>query len=142
MKLPIRKTDQHGCGEYYASRGNRKHNGIDIISEPFCEVKALADGIVTKIGYPYNPALPDKGHLRYVQVSFDDVRVRYFYVNPLVVVGQIIRKGDVIGMQQDLTNIYPGITNHYHLEALIIVARKKIFLNPVNLLEAWGYDLA
>jgi len=78
----------------------------------------MAPGTVTKVGYPYRMDDDLKGHLRYVEVTLDGNRFRYFYVEPLVSVGDILAHGDSVGISQDLTSIYPGITQHFHFEII------------------------
>lgn len=111
VRPPIRGVDSFGSGAYLASRGNRKHRGIDFSAMPGSLVEALAEGVVTKLGYAY----PDDLSFRYVEVTDSNmVKVRYFYISPLVAVGNNIVIGDVIGKVQDLGTRYPGITPHVH----------------------------
>ncbi len=118
----IRGRDIHGSGAWQASRGNRKHNGVDIVCLIFNSICSDVGGKVTKIGYPYNPSDDKKGHLRYVEVTDSKKsRVRYFYILPTVKKGDLIEKGDQLGTSQDLTVIYPKITQHYHLEVIAYV---------------------
>lgn len=139
--LTIRGNDAHGSGEYYAPRaGGRKHNGVDLVYRAGGEVRALTPGIVTKIGLPYSPNNTVRDQLRYVQVSdANDIRVRYFYVKPCVVVGQLIGTGELIGTCADLTKVYNGITNHVHFETLLMVKGQKVFVNPIDYLQAHHY---
>lgn len=46
----------------------------------------------------------------------EGLRVRYFYVSPRVLVGDIIHEGTVLGIMQDLGKRHPNITPHFHLE--------------------------
>jgi len=129
----IRGTDEQGQGHYGAPRGKRTHKGIDIITEKEMPVYAVESGVVTKIGYPYNPDDKKKGHLRYVQVSTRDAyKTRYFYVTPWVRVGDEITAGDVIGESQGLCDIYPGITDHIHFE----VKKDGEYINPNEFLAS------
>jgi murein DD-endopeptidase MepM/ murein hydrolase activator NlpD len=116
----VRGTDDYGSGAYGASRGNRKHNGLDFIVLPKQEVFALNDGIVTKLGYPY----ADDLRYRYVEVTdSDENRLRYFYVDPGVSKGAKLLKGAVIGTAQDLGRRYSRngktITPHIHFEVIL-----------------------
>jgi len=121
--------DTFGSGHYHAPRGNRLHNGIDFIVIPKASVLSLACGKVTKIGYPYGDDLS----FRYVQVTDKDgVDCRYFYVSPSVVVGDTVRRGVKVGIAQDLSTRYKGITPHIHFE----VKRNNTFLEPVGYLES------
>lgn len=130
-ELQERGQDAFGSGAYLASRGRRKHRGIDFACIKGSKILSLTNGIVSKIGYPYNPNDYKKGHLRYVQVTHDGMDVRYFYIDPAVKVGNTIRRWEVIGSVQGLTDIYPGITDHFHFE----VKRGKEFLNPEEFLK-------
>jgi len=142
MRLVTRKKDQWGRGDYFAPRGGKTHNGIDIRCPHEDAVLAVCDGLVTKIGYPYHP-IGEKGHFRYVEVSdCAGSLARYFYVDPIVEVGYMLKEGDVLGSCQDLEHTYPGITNHYHFEVIVYVNRKKVFLNPEQYLEALGHELS
>lgn len=113
---PTRGNDKWGSGEYLASRGGRKHNGVDKACYKGSVVLTDQDGVITKIGYPYDPG-SKKGYFRYVEVRSDaGMRVRYFYIEPCVKVGQRVATGDPIGVTQGLLEVYPGITDHYHFE--------------------------
>lgn len=116
IKPPIRTQDNHGAGHFGAPRGNHTHRGVDLACYKGSTVLSLTDGVVTKIGYPYNPSDPDKGHLRYVQVTQDEVDYRYFYVESFFQVGDIVSAGSALGITQGLCDIYEGITDHFHFE--------------------------
>lgn len=112
---PRRGTDKYGSGHYGASRGNRKHKGIDLAVMADSYVCSNTMGEVTKLGYPYK----DHREYRYVEITTDGLRHRYFYVDPLVEVGDLVVKDAIIGKMQDLELIYPnGMTNHLHYEIL------------------------
>ena len=129
----IRKTDAQGSGYYGAPRGSRTHKGIDVACYPDSEILSVCNGVVTKIGYPYDPEDIKKGHLRYVQVTTPDkVDERYFYVRPTVEVGDTVIEDDVLGVSQDLRDIYPGITPHYHWE----IKRNNVHIDPNDYLES------
>lgn len=113
--LPLRGTDSWGSGAYGASRGSRKHKGIDYAAYPGTEVCTPVGGKVTKLGYPYGDDLT----FRYVEVTAEDgYRHRFFYVYPRVGRGDEMAAGDVVGIVQDSTSRYKGITNHVHYEIL------------------------
>jgi len=120
IKPQIRGTDKWGSGFYGAPRGNHVHHGIDLACQAGSIILSPHHGVVTKIGYPYDPNDPEKGHLRYVQITeFGKFLCRYFYVHPLVKIGDKIAPGDQIGVSQGLLDIYPGITDHIHYEVMI-----------------------
>lgn len=117
-KLIIRGKDAWGDGAFGSSRdgGERKHNGVDIVTVDGEEFRSLGSGTITKLGYPY------KGNYiyRYVQVTSKDGSVwRYFYVNPSVELGLKIIKGQILGKTQSLEDRYKGITPHVHFEIMV-----------------------
>ena len=118
--LPKRGVDAWGDGAFGASRGHRKHKGIDYACYPGTEIRCDKVGVVSKLGYPYSDDLA----YRYVEVTTTNrLRHRYFYVEPRVKVGDLIRKGQVIGESQDISSRYrdpgkPPMINHVHYEVL------------------------
>ena len=127
-QLPLRERDSWGEGYFGASRGKRKHHGIDYACWPGSEVLAPVSGIVTKIGYPY----ADDLRFRYVQITADKLHYRIFYVEPAIgIMNQQMDKDEtVIGYSQDLHHRYPSITQHIHVE----VKDGKKYLNPEDYL--------
>lgn len=110
---PIRGRDCKGSGYFGASRGRRKHAGVDFVHCPGEPVCAFSAGTVTKLGFPYAHHL----QYRYVQVTdADGIECRYFYVEPCVALGDTVRAGQAIGATQKLGEVYPGITEHFHFE--------------------------
>jgi len=87
---------------------------------------------VSKIGFPHNPSDSKKGHLRYVQVTDDAGKDwRYFYVDPVVSVGDMVDESSVIGTAQDLIAVYgKEMTNHIHVE----IKRGNSFIDPTGLI--------
>lgn len=117
IEPPIRGQDAHGSGEYGAPRGDHTHKGVDLSCCKGSKIHPCRAGEVTKIGYPYNPNDAKKGYLRYVQVTdADGFEHRYFYIKPMVKVGDHVDSIDIIGESQGLIEIYPGITDHIHYE--------------------------
>lgn len=112
---PHRGQDEYGSGAWGASRGNRIHKGIDFAASPGSGLKSNVNGTVTKLGYPYTHAL----QFRYVEITdASQMRHRFFYVNPLVEVGQTVKAGQVIGRVQDISGHYSDkhMINHFHYE--------------------------
>ncbi|MCG7948042.1 MAG: M23 family metallopeptidase [Candidatus Thiodiazotropha taylori] len=158
MNLPVVRTrvrgqDNWGRGDFKAPRGTytngqpKLHKGIDIEAYPGYEVIACCVGDVTKIGFPYEQTEPGEGFknederrrlylkkaMRYVEVTTPGKnRVRHFYVDPSVKVGDRIIQGRTLGTVQDIAAIYPGITPHYHFE---IYDRHGRIVNPYRFLE-------
>ena len=110
---PQRTHDRYGSGHFGASRGRRRHEGIDFAALPGSTVLAAHPGTVTKIGYPYRDDLS----FRYVEITDDlGFAARYFYVEPEVTKGQYVMPDDPIGSVQSLNDRHPGITEHIHFE--------------------------
>ena len=125
---PFRGTDSHGSGAFGASRGSRKHNGVDFAAQPNSGVRSVCAGEVTKLGYPY----ADDLGFRYIQITdVDGYDVRYFYVKPLIKEGDHISCDEVIGHVQDLDQRYKGITPHIHFE----VKKDGEFVHPEKYLK-------
>lgn len=112
---PLRKYDKWGGGHFGAPRGGSTHRGIDIECPVGSMVLSPVIGLVTKFGYCYSDDLS----FRYVQITNnDDLRFRFFYVNPLgnLAINDKIKIGDVLGYTQDLGERYKDITPHVHFE--------------------------
>ena len=123
IRPELRGKDKHGSGAYGASRGKRKHVGIDFAVDPETPVASHVDGVVTKLGYPYGDDLS----FRYVQVTDKNQNDhRFFYVEPSVGIGDPIEVGTFIGLSQKLGSRYKKITEHVHYE----VKRGKEYLDP------------
>lgn len=134
VKTPPRGVDSYGSGAYLAKRGSRLHNGVDFSAVAGSDVASLTCGKVTKIGFPYryDPDNPAKAKYRYVEVTTDGNKLRYFYLTPAVKLGDKVKTGDIIGSVQDLTEVYKGIKNHVHFE---VKNEGNNFLDPNDFLE-------
>ena len=126
-ELEIRQLDEWGSGEFGASRGGRRHNGVDLVVDPDTAILATFEGVVTKLGYPYGDDLS----YRYVQITANGYDLRIFYVKPFVSVGDKVNKDSVIGVSQSLEKRYPGITPHVHFE----IKKDGEYVDPTALVE-------
>ena len=108
----VRISDCHGQGHFGASRGSRKHKGVDYCATVGQDVKAIMDGKVTKVGYPYGDDLS----YRYIEITNGEYRIRQFYVKPGCKKGDKVAQRDIIGAAQCLDRRYEGITEHVHIE--------------------------
>ena len=113
------RSDPMGDGSWHASRdsGTRKHKGVDLACYPHCTVICPVAGEVTKLGYVYSDDL----RWRYVQVTDrGGLRHRFFYVDPMVNVGEILEPDMIMGIAQDITERYPGrgMLPHIHYEVM------------------------
>lgn len=115
FKNPLRGCDPAGCGHYGASRGNRKHKGIDIHAIPGSICLSHIEGVVSKIGYVY---AGDMYH-KYVQLEAPNgLLFDFFYVEPLVSVGDKVEYGDELGVVQDVSKKHnaPDMKPHVHFQ--------------------------
>lgn len=116
---PNRIRDSWGEGHFGAKRGDRLHEGIDLAAYPGSIVLSPVKGVITKIGFPYDPSNKRKGWMRYIEIKvYDDYRIRIFYVSPSLEVSDRVAEGTPIGTVQDIRNVYRNITPHLHLEVL------------------------
>lgn len=128
-----RESDCWGEGHFGSSRGSREHRGVDVCFDAGEPVTSLTEGEVTRLGFPYfDPDKPEKNAYRYVEVTTPaGERVRYFYVDPDVDVGDCVYPNDVLGYAQDLEVVYEGITPHVHLEVIVSDGDGKArYVNP------------
>jgi hypothetical protein len=124
--LPHRGVDSWGSGKYHASRGTYKrgpkkgqpklHRGVDYLCYPNTQIHSITAGTCIKLGYPYGDDLS----YRYVRIldrhgAYHD----YFYIQPHVPVGAIIKVGSMIGFTQDLQRRYKDIPNHVHYQVIV-----------------------
>ena len=124
---PLRDSDSYGFGHFGASRGTRKHNGVDHACIPNSQILSPVKGKVTKLGYPYSDDLS----FRYVQITTKEgYHVRVFYIEPSVSEGDQVNEDDIIGTSQELGKRYPAITEHIHLE---VKGANGKFINPEDI---------
>lgn len=122
-----RKKDAKGEGHYGASRGSRKHMGIDFVTVPGQNIIAPISGKVTKLPY----AASDLVH-RGIEIKNGNEMHQLFYVIPLVKVGQMVKKGQIIAKADSLLSKYgASMTNHVHHEVEV----NGKFINPTSLYE-------
>lgn len=114
---PQRTTDSHGSGAWRAPRAYGYHRGIDYAVLPEAIVLSATVGMVTKIGRPYYDAEDTrKNHFRYIEVTTPlGYQVRYFYIEPCVELGDHISVDQPLGVAQDISKVYNGITPHIHI---------------------------
>lgn len=113
----IRKCDAFGCGHFGASRGSRKHNGVDILTAENQEIKAPFDCKITRYGYPY------ANDLSYQLVEIQGLnamshfKAKLMYIKTLHPVGTALNKGDLLCAADNIAKKYgPGMGNHVHFE--------------------------
>lgn len=123
----FRKCDPFGCGHFGATRGNRKHNGVDVLFAEGEAVKSPIRGVVTRYAYPYASDPSYKG----IEIQNEKYTVKMFYLISTVAVGTKINASDIIGKAQNIAQKYgKGMNNHVHLE---VRDNKGNLLNPEKL---------
>lgn len=122
-----RRNDQHGSGQYGASRGGRTHRGLDVISVAGENVYSPIEGEIVREAVPYANDPSYRGLVIRGSGPWSDYEVKLFYVEGFFC-GQVA-PGDLVGTAQDLTTKYPGITNHIHVE----IRKSGAFIDPFEL---------
>lgn len=118
----VRETDAKGSGEFGASRdgGTRKHAGLDIVIEPHKPVLCPTVLEFKRNGLAYETGIGGANSAepyRLIVLENDFVEVKILYVYPYSFIkGEVVVAGEPIGVSQDLSRRYPGITNHIHIE--------------------------
>nr|XP_046233646.1 leukocyte cell-derived chemotaxin-2-like [Scatophagus argus] len=109
-----RTSDSCGQGHYGARRGNRDHNGLDIVCRDGSVVYAPFDvtlhGNVIVYTDPRKAAINNGINLRGEGLCF-----KLFYVQPDKTSGSV-RKGKRLGVMLPMQTVYPGITSHVHVQ--------------------------
>ena len=107
------RNDKAGVGLFGASRGGRRHRGVDLLCVPGQAVLAPISGVYRRIAYPYS------GNKEYLGVCLQNSKceIKLFYVRPFISVGKKIKAGDAIGTAQDISKKYGGgMKPHIHME--------------------------
>lgn len=121
-----RGCDPMGCGSFGASRGSRKHKGIDIVAKPGETIFSPITGNVNRYPIPY------AGDNRYSGIEIENAtyRVMIFYMKTTLPIGSVVLAGQPIGTAQDLTLKHgSSMTNHVHLE----VYKNGVLIDPTDL---------
>lgn len=128
----VTRYDTQGSGHFGAGRGNRRHKGRDFIAVAGQPFPSIVTGKVIRIATPYKNDKTYSG----VVVKAGPISIKMFYVRPTVKPGDSIRRGDPIGIAQDISKRYPAkkpdgaMTPHIHVEARF----KKALFDPKHLL--------
>jgi len=133
-----------GAGYFRASRngGKRKHSGTDYLAEPGEEIYAPVSGVCPRVGFCYSD--PKKSQYRLIELLSGPFLIRIMYVEPGIIEGSMVRRGDIIGRAQNIAMAYPDkegritMMNHVHMDVRIrpecgLVNKKGIFIDPSKL---------
>lgn len=108
------RCDTEGQGYYGASRGNRKHKGIDfecVVGQP---VLSPIAGKIVRVAYPYSDTKEYSG----VLIENGSVAIKIFYFTPFKKkIGCYVRASEKIGTAQDISKRYSNkMKPHLHLQ--------------------------
>ena len=135
------REDTAGSGRFGASRGNRKHEGIDLLCEPRQIVRATIPGkLIT--AYPY----PDDWIYTGCRIWGKDWMAKMFYFMPYSHrINENVLAGEDIGIAQDISLKYGGgMLPHIHvalykLNPTLLVNPEKYLDTEENRLKDGGY---
>lgn len=128
----VMRSDRWGGGNFGAARGNRTHQGLDLVTEPGEAVRAPIDGRVVRFGFVYSG--DNLYRLLVLQGEGYDVRLMYVYPAPRLRPGDTVQRGDVVGTSQAISARYgPGMLDHVHIEVRRIVGGE--LRDPAGLLK-------
>ena len=111
--MAVRGRDVQGEGRYGAPRQGRIHKGVDYTCVPGQEIRSPINGMIIREAKPY---AGEKYSGMLIQGPHVAVKIFYMKFAPHVKIGSVVRTGDVIGLAQDISEKYKGITPHVHLE--------------------------
>ncbi len=136
--IEIRGQDCWGNGAFARPRGSRLHQGVDFITStsPASQIIfPFREGKIIRIARPYAKDKRYSGCLMEAFENGTDYIAKMFYFDcDLDLVGAYVGSGFPLGLSQDLTLRYPGITPHVHLQ----VAEKDTpmnWFNPLSILD-------
>lgn len=111
----VRISDPWGDGTFMASRGTRRHRGIDLVTVAGQDVYAPFDCVVGRHGYAYADLsyrlveIRATGDLTYT--------AKIMYVTDMVPVGTKVKRGEVLAKAADITARFDArMINHIHFE--------------------------
>ncbi|KAI3364791.1 hypothetical protein L3Q82_000905 [Scortum barcoo] len=114
VKLTSSSRSEEAVGRLLCFRGDRTHQGLDIVCRDGSAVYAPFDvtlhGKVTVYNRPEKAAI-DSG----INLHGQGLRFKLFYVQPDKTSGSV-RKGQRIGTMLPMQSVYPGITSHIHVQ--------------------------
>lgn len=116
-----RGCDPEGCGHFGASRGSRKHMGVDIATKKGQAIFSPISGYLNRIAYPYPSDLSYKGIEIIGTGVHINLKVKIFYCTPVIKTGNKVVAGVTkVAISQAINEKYnPKMTNHVHLELYV-----------------------
>lgn len=126
------RNDPIGKGFFGAPRGDRKHQGIDLLANPGQQVHTPIPGTVVRYAAPYEGDGRFGGVLIQGSDEYAAYQVKIFYIKPSVKPGQILGMGSVVGQLQAISLKYgPNTLDHVHVE----IRKDGQLVDPATLLS-------
>lgn len=134
-KFSIRECDAYGCGHYEASRGSRKHYGIDVVTQKGDAIYSPITGYLNRLAYPYASDLSYKGIEIIGTGIHQGFKVKIFYCIPTIKIGASVVAGVTkVAESQAINEKYSTkMTNHVHLE----VYKDNKIIDPTNIIQGY-----
>lgn len=138
--LELRNQDTTGNGWFGASRGVRKHFGVDINTSPGEDIFACISGKITKLGYVYKGSR----EMRFVEITtkvgFHHYKLWQMYVSPKIKRGDVVEANQFIGLAQDVAGYHKSkkMKNHCHIQLWkngLITDPEPLFKNDILILS-------
>lgn len=106
------RSDSEGDGRYGASRGSRRHNGVDFECDKGQDILAPHDMVIVRESFP-KAGSPMTG----IAWKNGKSTGRLWYFRPTAsLIGKAVKEGDVIGVAQSVSEDYglPNMKDHVH----------------------------
>ena len=112
LKANIVRNDTQGEGHFGASRGSRKHNGLDLLCLPGLPIYATDVLHFVRFARPY----ADKAINGGLWENPDGAKVKIFYCNPVTTVKTFF-PGDIIAYCDNVARFYNNkMMPHVHVQ--------------------------
>ncbi len=125
------RNDSQGDGHFGASRGRRRHNGLDIIVTPGSAVYCPIEGLMKRVAHPYGGRRNKKWLGCAIEGTglYRGYEVKIFYMDPFLM-GEYVYPNDIVGKAQAISKKYTSrMIDHLHVE----VRYKGMLVNPATL---------
>lgn len=125
------RNDTQGDGHFGASRGRRRHNGLDIIVTPGSAVYCPIEGFMKRVAHPYG----GRRNKKWLGCAIEGTglylgyEVKIFYMDPFLM-GEYVYPNDIVGKAQAISKKYTSaMIDHLHVE----VRYRGMLVNPATL---------
>lgn len=114
----VMRNDSEGHGHFGASRGSRKHKGVDLVVIPGATVYSPINGKVVRAVKPYADDDVLSGILIDGTGEHEGFQFKILYIKPdAVLIGNSVTKGQRIGIAQAVSRKHgAAMTDHIHVE--------------------------